>query len=115
MTAASWIGARYPRKEDAALLTGGARFIDDLAPVAGIRHAAVLRSSHAHARIASVDVSKAAAFPGVRDVLTGTGIAAAIKPIPSAVRVPIAFYPIAVDKVRYVGEPVAVPRRGGGG
>ena len=108
MTAASWIGARYPRKEDAALLTGGARFIDDLAPVAGIRHAAVLRSSHAHARIASVDVSKAAAFPGVRDVVTGARIAAVIKPIPSAVRVPIAFYPIAVDKVRYVGEPVAV-------
>lgn len=103
-----WTGARYPRKEDAALLTGNARFIDDMEPVAGIRHVAILRSSHAHARIVSIDVSKAAALPGVHGVVTGSDIAGAINPIPSAVRVPIKFYPIAVDKVRYVGEPVAV-------
>ena len=103
-----WTGARYPRKEDAALLTGNARFIDDLEPVAGIRHVAILRSSHAHARIRSIDTSKAEALPGVYGVVTGADIAEAINPIPSAVRVPIKFYPIAVDKVRYVGEPVAV-------
>ena len=103
-----WIGARYPRKEDAALLTGNARFIDDMEPVAGIRHAAILRSEHPHARIISIDTSKAEALPGVRGIITGADIAQTIAPIPSAVRVPIKFYPIAIDKVRYVGEPVAV-------
>ena len=107
-TAERWIGARYPRKEDAALLTGNARFIDDLEPVAGIRHSAILRSDHAHARIVSIDTSKAAALPGVQGVVTGAAVADTIAPIPSAVRVPIKFYPIAIDKVRYVGEPVAV-------
>lgn len=107
-TTDSWTGARYPRKEDAALLTGNARFIDDLEPVAGIRHVAILRSSHAHARIISIDTSKAEALPGVHGVVTGADIADSSNPIPSAVRVPIKFYPIAVDKVRYVGEPVAV-------
>ena len=77
-------------------------------PVPGIRHAAILRSSHAHARILAIDTSRAEALPGVHGVVTGADIAAAINPIPSAVRVPIKFYPIAVDKVRYVGEPVAV-------
>jgi 2-furoyl-CoA dehydrogenase large subunit len=103
-----WIGARYPRKEDAALLTGNARFIDDMEPIAGIRHAAILRSDHAHARIVSIDTSKAEALPGVHGVVTGADVADTIAPIPSAVRVPIKFYPIAIDKVRYVGEPVAV-------
>ena len=103
-----WTGMRYPRKEDAALLTGNARFIDDLEPVAGIRHVAILRSGHAHARIASIDVSRAAALPGVHGVVTGADIADATRPIPSAIRAPIEFYPIAVGKVRYVGEPVAV-------
>lgn len=107
-TANHWIGARYPRKEDAALLTGNARFIDDMEPVAGIRHVAILRSGHAHARIVSIDVSKALELPGVHGVVTGADIAESIAPIPSAVRVPIKFYPIAIDKVRYVGEPVAV-------
>lgn len=107
-TAESWIGARYPRREDAALLTGNARFIDDMAPVPGLRHAAILRSPQAHARIVSVDVSKAAALPGVHGVVTGEDVAAAIGPIPSAVRVPIKYFPIAIEKVRYVGEPVAV-------
>ncbi len=103
-----WIGARYPRKEDAALLTGNARFIDDMEPVPGIRHVAMLRSGHAHARIVSIDISKAAAMPGVHGIVTGADIVEAIRPIPSAIRAPIKYYPIAIDKVRYVGEPVAV-------
>jgi len=103
-----WIGSRYPRKEDAALLTGNARFIDDMEPVAGIQHAAILRSDRPHARIISIDTTKAEALLGVRGVVTGANIAETIAPIPSAVRVPIKFYPIAIDRVRYVGEPVAV-------
>ncbi len=110
MTAAGkgWVGARHPRKEDAALLAGEARFIDDMEPVPGIRHAAILRSGHAHARIASVEAARARAAPGVVGVVTGREVAEATGPIPSAVRVPIEFRPAAVDKVRYVGEPVAV-------
>ena len=103
-----WVGTAVPRKEDEALLTGRARFIDDMEPVPGLRHAALLRSPHPHAEIRAIDVSRAAAHPGVHGVLTGADIAAAIKPIPSAVRVPIDYYPIAVDKVRYAGEPVAL-------
>ena len=106
--AGSWVGAAVPRKEDEALLTGHARFIDDMEPVPGIRHAALLRSPYAHAEIAAIDVARAAAHPGVFGVLTGADIAAATRPIPSAVRVPIDYYPIAVDKARYAGEPVAL-------
>ena len=103
-----WVGTAVPRKEDEALLTGRARFIDDMEPVPGLRHAALLRSPHPHAEIGAIDIARAAAHPGVYGVLTGADIAAAIKPIPSAVRVPIDYYPIAVDKVRYAGEPVAL-------
>ena len=102
------VGSSMPRVEDAALLTGAARFIDDLAPVAGMRHAAILRSIHAHANIASIDVANASALPGVRVVLTGRQIAKTIKPIASVVRSPIRYLPCAVGKVRFVGEPVAV-------
>ena len=52
----TWIGARAPRKEDEALLTGRARFIDDLSPLPGLRFAAILRSPHPHARIKKIDV-----------------------------------------------------------
>ena len=103
-----WVGTAVPRKEDEALLTGRARFIDDMEPVPGLRHAALLRSPHPHAEIRAIDVSRAAAHPGVHGVLTGADIAATTRPIPSAVRVPIDYYPIAVDKVRYAGEPVAL-------
>jgi len=97
-----------PRKEDEALLTGRARFIDDLTPVAGIRFAAILRSQHPHARIVNIDISHALKLPGVRDVVTGKDIATFIGPVPSVVKAPIAYYPIAIDCARYVGEPVAV-------
>ena len=78
-----WVGSPIPRKEDEALLTGRARFIDDLSPLAGIRFAGILRSPHPHARILHIDVSRAVQLPGVRDVVTGTDIAELIGPIPS--------------------------------
>ena len=105
---ATHTGSAFPRKEDDALLTGAARFIDDMEPVPGIRHAALLRSPHAHARIRRIDAAAASAHPGVHGVLTGADVAAATGPIPSAVRVPIDYYPMAVDKVRYAGEPVVL-------
>lgn len=103
-----WVGQAVPRLEDAALLSGNARFIDDLAPVPGIRHVAILRSPYAHARISNVDVSAARELDGVVGVLTGAEIVETIDPLASAVRVPMMCFPIAVDKVRYVGEPVVL-------
>lgn len=103
-----WVGSSVPRKEDEALLTGRARFIDDLAPVAGLRFAAILRAPHPHARIVCIETSRALALAGVRAVVTGKDIAELIGPVPSVVKAPIAFYPIAIDRARYVGEPVAV-------
>ena len=104
----SWVGRAVPRLEDAALLTGNARFIDDLSPLPGIRHIAMLRSPYAHARIQSIDVAAARRMPGVFGVVTGAEIQARLEPLASAVRAPIAYYPIAADKVRYAGEPVAL-------
>ncbi|HYH22895.1 MAG TPA: molybdopterin cofactor-binding domain-containing protein [Azospirillum sp.] len=111
MTAApaqGWTGRPLPRKEDLALLTGRARFMDDLEPLPGIRHVAILRSPHPHARIRGIDISGAAALPGVFGIVTGAQIAETCRPIPSVVKTPIRFMPCAIDKVRYVGEPVAV-------
>jgi len=104
----SWIGKALPRKEDPALLTGQARFIDDLEPVAGLRHVAIVRSPYAHGQILSIDASAALTMEGVEAVVTGTEIASVLKPIPSVVRTPIRYMPIGVDKVRFAGEPVAV-------
>ncbi|MGA1658010.1 MAG: xanthine dehydrogenase family protein molybdopterin-binding subunit, partial [Ilumatobacteraceae bacterium] len=64
------IGQRMLRREDPALLTGEAKFVNDLA-IPGALHLAVLRSPYAHARIKSIDVSDAASMPGVVAVYTG--------------------------------------------
>lgn len=103
-----WVGRSVQRREDAALLRGDARFIDDLSPFAGTHEAAFLRSPHAHARILGIDVSAAASILGVSAVLTGRDIAAITNPIPNAIRAPLTYYPMAIDRVRFVGEPVAV-------
>jgi 2-furoyl-CoA dehydrogenase large subunit len=103
-----WVGAATARKEDQALLTGQARFIDDLSPIAGIRFAAILRSPHPHARIRRIDFARARELPGVRSIITGTDVRDLIGPLPSVVKAPLAYYPIAIEKARYVGEPVAV-------
>src|SRR5882724_1028945 len=87
------VGAPVPRKEDEALLTGRARFIDDLSPVPGIRFAAILRSPHPHARIVRIDAARALALRGVLAVVTGKDIADMLSPIPSVVKAPIAYYP----------------------
>ena len=106
--AAGWIGKAVPRREDGALLTGRARFIDDLEPVAGLRHAAILRSPHPHARIRSIDTSAAEKLPGVFGVVTGAQIAQVAGIIPSVVRSKMRFQVCATTKARYHGEPVAV-------
>jgi 2-furoyl-CoA dehydrogenase large subunit len=104
----TWIGAPVERHEDERLLTGRGRYIDDLAPVAGLRHAAILRSPHPHARIRGIDAAKAEQLPGVTGVLTGAQIATVAGVIPSVVRSKVRYQVCATTKARYAGEPVAV-------
>jgi 2-furoyl-CoA dehydrogenase large subunit len=106
--AASWLGRSIERVEDAALLTGRGRYIDDLGVPPGTLHAAVLRSSHAHAKINAIRTDAAAAAPGVAAVIAGADVTALSASLAVGVKAPIACWPIAVERVRYVGEPVAV-------
>src|SRR4029450_1781420 len=84
------------------------RFIDDLSPVPGIRFAAILRSPHAPARIGRIDLARALEVTGVRAIITGRDVIDVIGPLSSVVKAPLAYYPMAIDKARYVGEPIAV-------
>src|SRR6202047_2877314 len=103
-----WIGQSIARVEDAALLTGGGRFIDDLGVRPGTLYAAILRSPHAHADILSIDSEAALRADGVVAVLTGDDIKALPTSLAVGVKAPVECWPIAVERVRYVGEPVAV-------
>jgi len=102
------IGARQTRVEDAALLRGLGCYADDAATPPGTLHAAIVRSPHPHARITAVDFSKALLMKGVHGVLIGEDVKRWALPFPVGVRQPMEHWCIAVDKVRYVGEPVAV-------
>ncbi|RWM11108.1 xanthine dehydrogenase family protein molybdopterin-binding subunit [Mesorhizobium sp.] len=111
------IGARVARKEDKRFITGGGRYVDDMV-VPGMKHAAFVRSPHAHAQIKKIDVKKAQGMPGVVGVLTGKelkadGIGNLICGwmIHSKDGSPMkmgAWSPLAVDKVRYVGDAVVI-------
>src|SRR5277367_6243644 len=103
-----WVGQSIPRVEDAALLTGRGRFVDDLGVRPGTLHAAILRSPHAHADILSIDCEAARRADGVVAVLTGDDIKALTTSLVVGVKAPVECWPIAVERVRYVGEPVAV-------
>jgi 2-furoyl-CoA dehydrogenase large subunit len=103
-----WLGRSIERVEDAALLTGRGRYIDDLAVRPDTLHAAILRSPHAHAIIRAIDTDAARRAPGVAAVVTGTDVTALSTSLVVGVRAPIQCWPIAVGRVRYVGEPVAV-------
>src|SRR3954471_12197707 len=108
MDRVDWVGRSVERVEDAALLTGYGRYIDDLGVKPGTLHAAILRSPHAHADILSLDVEAARSLPGVAAVLTGSDIASVTGTLVSSVRTPIEARAIALERVRYVGEPVAI-------
>ncbi len=103
-----WIGRRVPRLEDARLLTGLGRFIDDHPPTAALQAAAIVRSPHAHALIRGYDVSAALAMEGVVGVVTGQDVSRLTRPFPVGVTAPVQYYCAATDKARFVGEPVAV-------
>jgi 2-furoyl-CoA dehydrogenase large subunit len=102
------LGQARERIEDLSLLRGHGRYGDDLPVPPGTLQAAILRSPHAHARIRSVDASAALAVEGVRAVLTGGDVQRWASPLAVGVRQPMEHWVLAVDKVRYVGEPVAV-------
>ncbi|MDZ7839852.1 MAG: xanthine dehydrogenase family protein molybdopterin-binding subunit [Gammaproteobacteria bacterium] len=106
------IGRAVPRLEDPDLLRGAARFVDDV-DCPGLLHAAVLRSAYAHGRLGSLDVSAARAMPGVAAVLTHEEIGGRLRPIPIRLCPDPALNdylqrPLAADRVRYVGEPLAL-------
>ena len=103
-----WVGATPWRVEDEALLRGRGRFIDDLAPVPGALHLALVRSPFAHARISRVEVAAAQAAPGVAAVLSGAELAAVGRPLGAVIRGATEHHAVAVDVARYAGEPVAV-------
>lgn len=104
----SWTGQSVERVEDAALLTGRGRFIDDLGIRPGTLHAAILRSPHAHADILSIGTGAAAALPGVVAIVTGRDLARLTTPMVAGLKIAAENWPMAVERVRYVGEPVAI-------
>jgi carbon-monoxide dehydrogenase large subunit len=104
------IGKRMPRKEDLRLLTGLARFMDDI-EIPRALHACFVRSPHAHARIKSIDTEKALAVPGVVAVVTGKDLAQWTTPFRVAPQIaglyPMVMTALPIDKVRFDGDPVA--------
>jgi carbon-monoxide dehydrogenase large subunit len=111
-----YFGAPIKRNEDRRLLTGQALFIDDV-ELPGMLHAAFLRSQVAHARITSIDVSAARQRPGVIAVYVADDLGAYWQhgpllvpppPIPGIIFNQRTQVPLAKDKVRHVGEPLAV-------
>src|SRR6516162_275900 len=107
-TGKAWVGQSVERVEDGPLLTGRGRFIDDLGVRPDTLHAAILRSPHAHAKICAIDVAAARDAPGVAAVITGAEVTALSASLVAGVKAPIESWPIAVERVRYTGEPVAV-------
>src|SRR5688572_20233247 len=102
------VGQRVKRREDPRLIQGRATYVDDI-KIAGMQYLAFKRSDIAHGRIVSIDTDAAQGMDGVEAVLTGAQIAEFVAPMP--IGTPYAspvHRAVAVDVVRYTGEPVAV-------
>lgn len=114
---AKLIGARVKRVEDPRLLTGRGRFLDDIT-LPGQAEVAFVRSPHAHARIRSIDTREALQSPGVLGTLTGEEAARQARPLQAKLHEAAGleqlaraykiadWYPLALGRVRYVGEAV---------
>jgi 2-furoyl-CoA dehydrogenase large subunit len=102
------LGTSTLRKEDPSLLSGRGRYADDLPVKAGTLHAHVLRSPHPHADIVRIDAAAALAHDGVWAVITGEDVRKLSDPFLVALKTPVHQWSLAVDRVRYVGEPVAL-------
>ncbi len=109
----SWIGSAVPRLEDASLLTGKGKFVDDI-HLPNALQAAVVRSPYAHARITGIDAAAALDMPGVHAVFTHADLPAALQAampllVPNpAIRYPVTQHVLAADAVHFVGEAVAL-------
>src|SRR2546430_8376345 len=113
MAISQMVGASIKRREDPRLVTGTGSYVDDLLQTALV-HMHVVRSSEAHARILGIETSRAKEADGVVAILTGKDLKPEFgAPLP----VTVCFvpdkkypnhYPIAIDKVHYVGEPLAI-------
>jgi xanthine dehydrogenase molybdopterin-binding subunit B len=108
----TFIGAPMERREDLRFLRGRGEYVDDVAMPA-LLYAVILRSSVAHGRLVSIDASAALNVPGVHSVITGADMPGGPPIIPMRLQPLPEFKPfeqpvIAHDKVRYVGEPIAV-------
>jgi carbon-monoxide dehydrogenase large subunit len=102
------VGQRVKRREDPRLIQGRATFVDDV-KIAGMLHIAFKRSDVAHGHIRSIDTKAAQSMEGVEAVFTGAQIAEWLGPMPIGTPFPSPPHrAVAVDRVRYVGEPVAV-------
>ena len=102
------LGQPVRRVEDAALLAGRGRYADDVAVKARTAQAHVIRSPHAHARILAIDPAAALALPGVVAVITGADVAKLSDSFLVALKAPVPQWSLAVERVRFVGEPVAL-------
>jgi 2-furoyl-CoA dehydrogenase large subunit len=102
------LGTAVLRKEDPALLTGRGRYADDLPVPTGTLHAHVVRSPHPHADIVAIDATAALAMDGVFAVITGEDVRKLSDPFLVALKAPVEQWSLAVERVRYVGEPVAL-------
>ncbi len=102
------VGERVKRREDPRLIQGRGTYVDDI-KLTGMRHLAFKRSDIAHGKIKSIDTKAAAAMDGVEAVFTGADIAKILAPMPIGTPFPSPpHHAVAVDTVRYAGEPVAV-------
>ena len=95
------VGLSIPRPDGPEKVTGHVQYVADIKPK-GLLHAKLLRSPHAHARIVSIDVSKARALPGVRAVLTAADIPELKRKAPTR-----AHAVLAIDRAVFAGQPVA--------
>jgi carbon-monoxide dehydrogenase large subunit len=106
-----YVGQSLRRREDIKFITGNGRYVDDI-KLSGMLHLAILRSPHAHALITGVDLSAARTAAGVRLALAGADLSGMIGNIKPNWVVPGTVVPdrpvVAVDRVRFVGECVAL-------
>jgi carbon-monoxide dehydrogenase large subunit len=114
IVAERYTGASIKRSEDPRILTGAGRYVDDI-KLPGMLHAAFVRSPLAHGQVLSVDVTAARALPGVIAVLTGADLEEMTVPAPDPLLALFStggptpeFTLLATDKVRFMGDPVAV-------
>jgi carbon-monoxide dehydrogenase large subunit len=105
-----FVGAKVPRVEDGRILTGRGKYVDDVT-LPNLLHASFVRSPFAHARITRIDVDAARRAPGVVAVFTGDDMRQLCNPVSTSLAFGVKFpefHPLATDKVRFVGDVVAM-------